>query len=298
MFLVTQFIGISVVNHYILADQPLPYGLEPPDVPPGDIQLNFQFLVTLVISFAIAIFLIFLLMNIKSIWFMRAWFFVVASLAVGITLNVPASMYFSKITGLIIASVVAISLAYVKVYKRDIIIHNATELLIYPGIAAIFVSILNIWTTILLLLLISAYDIWAVWHSGVMQKMAKFQMEKVKVLGGFLIPYASPATRAKIDKIRAKYKGRIPEKVAKRQNLRVSLAILGGGDVIFPIIAAGVFLKTFQSMVGAIIVIAFATLALAYLFFVAEKRKFYPAMPYLTTGIFIGMIIAWLTVVL
>src|SRR3989338_6344168 len=77
---------------------------------------------------------------------------------------------------ILLAFVIFISLllAYSKIYKRNIIIHNFTELLVYPGIAAIFVPILNIYTISLMLIFISVYDAWAVWHSGIMQKMAKY----------------------------------------------------------------------------------------------------------------------------
>src|SRR3989304_4378805 len=72
-----------------------------------------------------------------------------------------------------LASLLALPLAFVKIYKRKFLIHNITELFIYPGIAAVFVPILNIFTIIFLLVFISIYDMWAVWHSGIMQKMAK-----------------------------------------------------------------------------------------------------------------------------
>ena len=55
---------------------------------------------------------------------------------------------------LIIALALAIPLAYLKIYKRNLLIHNFTELLVYPGIAVIFVPILNVFTIISLLILI------------------------------------------------------------------------------------------------------------------------------------------------
>ena len=79
----------------------------------------------------------------------------------------------------------------------------------------------------------------------------------------------------------------------KKKKIRVNVAILGGGDIIFPIITAGVVLKTW-GFFPALFVIAGATLGLGYLFFFSEKRKFYPAMPFITTGIFAGMILSWI----
>ena len=68
---------------------------------------------------------------------------------------------------------------------KNLYIHNLTELLIYPGLAGVFVPLLSIWTMIFLLVLISVYDMWAVWHSGIMQKMAKYQINKLKIFSGF-----------------------------------------------------------------------------------------------------------------
>ena len=88
----------------------------------------------------------------------------------------------------------------------------------------------------------------------------------------------------------------------KKAKIKVNVAILGGGDVIFPIIAAGVMLKTIGYIsVGSIIlpiasffIILGAGLGLGYLFFAAEKKKFYPAMPFITAGILLGMLVYWL----
>ena len=73
----------------------------------------------------------------------------------------------------------------------------------------------------------------------------------------------------------------------------VNLAILVGGDVFFPIIAAGVMLKPL-GLTSAIFVIIGATLGLSYLMFFAEKKKFYPAMPFISAGIFIGIGLSYL----
>ena len=79
----------------------------------------------------------------------------------------------------------------------------------------------------------------------------------------------------------------------KNKKIKVNVAILGGGDVIFPIIAAGVMLKTL-GIWAALLVILGAVLGLGYLFFFAKKKKFYPAMPFITAGIFLGGALAYL----
>jgi len=296
MFIATQLIGLYVVNFYLAPSAALPYGFDEQARVEKTTSFYTQFLISLIISFIIAIILVFILMRINAVWFIRGWFFVVIALALGITLNV-ITVKLGLAAASFFALAIGVLLAYIKVFKRNILVHNITELLIYPGIAAIFVAMLNLWATIAILIIISIYDIWAVWHSGVMQKMAKYQINSVGVFGGFFIPYASKKIKEKIAMLKLKYKDhKIPEKTIKKHKIKISLAILGGGDVIFPIIAAGVFFKTYNSLIASLCVTLFASLALLYLFVFAKKKKFYPAMPYLTAGIFLGMVLGRLLV--
>lgn len=299
MFLVTQFIGLYVVNSYSTTQvvdgqvqnvtaPGLPYGLETPETQ-SDIDFVY-ILFSIVFAFVFAIILMFLLMKFKTAWVLRIWFLVVIIIALGVSLNSFLSpLQYSSL----IALLIAIPLALMKIFKRDFIVHNLTELLIYPGIAAIFVPILNLYTLIALIVIISLYDMWAVWKSGVMQKMAKYQMNTLNIFGGFFLPHASKATKQKIANARKK----LSKEQFKKKKFSVNVAILGGGDVVFPIIAAGVILKTWGAL-PAICVTIGATLGLSYLLFLGEKKKFYPAMPYISSGIFLGIIIGYLAFVL
>ena len=127
---------------------------------------------------------------------------------------------------------------------------------------------------------------WAVWKTGVMQKMAKYQIKKLKLFSGFFVPYLSKKQKQKLKKLKI-------AKSPKKKAMRVSVAILGGGDIVFPIITAGVMLKTL-GLLSAVFVILGAALGLGYLFFFAKKKKFYPAMPFISAGIFIAMLLSWL----
>jgi presenilin-like A22 family membrane protease len=302
MFLITQFIGLYVITQYSPITQvvynpqtgnstnvtftppenQLPFGQTP------QLQTSSDFLSvlpSLIISFALVILLIFVLMKFKLSIIIKIWFFGVVIISLWITLNAILKNLIPFALG--IALIIAVVLAVFKVFRPRVIVHNATELLIYPGIAAIFVPLFNWWSVIILLLIISVYDMWAVWKSGIMQKMAKFQMEEVGVFGGFFIPYASKKVKAQIQRLKLMGKKKA-ERLGKK--IKVSLAILGGGDVVFPLIAAGVFMNTF-GIVSALFVIVGALSALVYLLLQGEKNKHYPAMPYLTTGILIGLLI-------
>jgi presenilin-like A22 family membrane protease len=118
-----------------------------------------------------------------------------------------------------------------------------------------------------------------------MQKMAKYQINQLKIFSGFFVPYMSNKVKMQFQKIK--------NKKLKGKKVRVNVAILGGGDVVFPIITSGVMLKTL-GLIPALCVVAGATVGLGLLFFFAEKKKFYPAMPFITAGIFVGMAVGYL----
>lgn len=292
MFFITQLIGLFVIHQYspqIVLDQEgnptnqttynLPYGMDPPEeVTPTST------LISIVFAIAIAAFLMFFLMKYKVEVLLKVWFFVVVTLAIAITLNSFAIKWNYAPAA---AIVIALPLAYLKIFKRGMIAHNLTELVIYPGIASIFVPILNVWSVILLLILISLYDMYAVWHSGFMQKMAQYQIEKLKVFTGFFIPYMGRKEKTKLAKIS---KSKLSTKDSKA---KISVAILGGGDVVFPLILAGVVLNQW-GLIQALIISVGATLALGGLFWLSEKGKFYPAMPFISFGCFIALGIAYL----
>ena len=302
MFLLTQFIGLFVqyadifhikqeINGTIQeVSNPHLLWIQPPEAQEQS-QYN-SFFVSIVIAFIIAILIMFFLSKLKIEFILRLWFFVVVVIALFISFYAFEKLSFSSVTKnifLFLPFLIALPLAYIKIYKQNFLLHNFTELLIYPGIAAVFVPLLNLYTIIALLILISIYDMWAVWHSGFMQKMAQYQIKKLNVFSGFFIPYASKAVKEKIKKM----KMTLSKSQLAKKKIRINVAILGGGDVIFPIITAGVMLKLF-TFYHALFVIAGATLGLGYLLVRSEKKKFYPAMPFITVGIFIGMILGYL----
>jgi len=307
MFILTQIIGLLVISAYspkqitvinqttgekesTTISPKLPYGMQPSEIKP-EISLF-----SIIIAFAIAVFLILILTKLKAELFLKIWFFIVVILALGITINslflnfhLPNLAVYSAYLALIIA----IPLAVFKVWKRNIIIHNITELLIYPGIAAVFVPILSVPTIIILLVLISGYDIYAVWHTGFMQKMAKFQINELGIFGGFFIPYASKKMKEKIKKIKSKLAklktNSAKQKLAKQAKIKINLAILGGGDIVFPIIMSGVIFRNSNfGLIPAIFTTLGASLALFWLFIKAKKAKPYPAMPFISSGCFFG----------
>lgn len=297
MFFITQLIGLFIINQYsphieqvvgsdgLLTNKTvynLPYGVEPPeDATPAST------LISIIIAIVIAVVFMLVLMRYKVVVFFRAWFFIVVTFALSVAINaIIINIPYSSL----IALVAAIPLAAIKLFKRNIIVHNVTELFIYPGIAVLFVPLLNIWAVVLLLLLISVYDIYAVWHAGFMQKMAQYQIEQLRLFSGFFIPYMGKKERDMIKNAKAHAKLK-PN--SKEKKVKVNVAILGGGDVVFPLILAGVVFNTL-GFIQALVIAIGATIALASLFAISKKGRFYPAMPFISAGCLIALGLAYL----
>ena len=127
-------------------------------------------------------------------------------------------------------------------------------------------------------------------------RLAKFQ-SKAGVFAGLLIPYRKG--RAGREK-----KVRVTKKEIKAGKVKVvqrKIAILGGGDMGFPLIFAGVVLQKLLlvnpggiAFLKALIVPLAASLALFFLLISSKKDRFYPAMPFLTAGCFIGYGLLWI----
>ncbi len=281
MFIITQLIGIFVVGHYSQPSNEIPYGMSPPE-PEQESDFLTSFLPSIVIAFVIAVLLLFVLSKINAEFVLKLWFFVVVAVTLGISF---ASFIPDFMNKALLTLIIALPLAFFKIYRPNFLVHNITEFFVYPGIAAIFVPLLNLWTAIILLFLISLYDMWAVWRVGIMQKMANYQINKLKIFSGFFVPYLPRKTKAKIKKMK--------KSDLKKKKFKINLAILGGGDVVFPIIAAGVALGVW-GIYGALLTTLGAVLGLGLLLLFSEKKKSYPAMPLITAGVLLMYLINWL----
>ena len=245
LFLAAQIIGLLITKQY-LKEEELPLGIERPEV-----EENLSY-IPIIIAIIISTILALILIKYKSVKLWKLWFF----LSILICLTIAFAAFLPQIISIFLAFI----LTFLKVFKRNIITYNISELFVYGGIAGLFVPILGILSIFILLLVISVYDMIAVWKTKHMIKLAKFQSES-NIFAGLYIPY--------------------------KKNRE---AILGGGDVGFPLLFAGVILKEFN-FTSAVIVSFITTLSLLALFMYAKKNKFYPAMPFLSAGCFIGFLI-------
>lgn len=279
LFVASQILGLFVIQQYstgvtedgkLVFQEPVVAGmtLERPGVQPST--------TTLLLAGAIAFGTLLILLLVRSkggLFFWRLWFFA----AIFITLNIAFNAFMPSMLAFLLALIIAV----IKVFRFSVIIHNLSELFVYSGLAVIFVPLLNLKWGIIILLLISAYDMYAVWKSKHMIKMAKFQA-KAGMFAGLLIPYGLPKGQ--------KVVMRKPAKRAKRVHSDVRTAVLGGGDISFPLIFAGIVMKEGFGFGNALFIVAGATVSLALLLWLGKKGKFYPAMPFLTSGCLAGFI--------
>lgn len=290
IFILIQIIGLFVLSVYspvptevnvnnetkTIQQYDLPFGFNPP----SDVSYKYT-LIQLVMSIIFAVFIFLLLMKLQVVRVLKFWFLLVSIIALSVSF---AAFFKPFVYGTYIALGLGLILGVLKTFRPSVIFHNLGELFVYPGIAAVLVPLFNIPSMIILFVLISLYDMYAVWHSGFMQRMAKYQIKKVKVFSGLLIPqfitksgFVNPANK----------------KYAKGKGQKIAVAMLGGGDIVFPMLLAGVLMHS--GMFGlAIASLIGSTIGLTLLILYSEKGKFYPAMPFITLGAFLGLFIGWL----
>lgn len=327
IFVFAQIMGLIIISEYIdikessLAGKAVikedVYEHSVGGVPP---EIENKYITVAFILFSILVGTLILLMiikyrmgNIMKIWFFIAIVFCLAKAFSPFTLKIinyiiPTAIKHSGTIAIIIASI----FAYLKLFRNNIIIHNFTEVFLYGGLAAFIVPNLDIKVVFILLIGISLYDMYAVWKSKHMVKMAKFQSSQ-KMFAGLMIPYKklkhsisednikiqieniqTSKTKERSEKSDKKIKDKNKSKQTQEDTEEVKTAILGGGDIAFPLIFSGVVLVLTGSFLNSIIITITTTIALALLLIKGQQNKFYPAMPFISAGCFAGYAIVWL----
>lgn len=287
-FFLAQFVGLLIIRQYIDSQQsiktqnivmkPLPYGFERPEIQNQSASFIY---ITLAILFGTVLVLFLIKFNKPYIW--KYWFFA----TVWLTLSISFAAFINSLVAAFLALVVSV----LKLFKPNVIIQNLSEVFIYGGLAAVFVPIINLFAAFMLLIVISIYDFVAVFKTGHMIKLAKFQ-SKSKVFAGLLIPYE----KGKII-INGEAKLTAHAKPSK-QLAKKSVAVLGGGDIGFTLIFAGVVMKglmlhetELSAFLKTLIIPIIVSIALLVLLFKGQQNKFYPAMPVLSLGCLVGYLI-------
>ncbi len=214
-----------------------------------------------------------ILMKFQKINWIKVLFFSATFVTISIALGVLIDPTLAFLCGF--------ALAVIKLFKPNTITHNIIEMLMYSGLAVILVPLFDLTWMILLLVAISAYDIFAVWRSRHMVKMATFQM-KSKIFTGLLIPLK--------ESIKVK-------KGVKGKGVKVEEAIMGSGDVAFPLMFSGVVMERLikvgqlakeVAFMKTLIIPVIVSLVVLFLLTQGRKGKYYPGMPFITAGCLLG----------
>lgn len=298
LFIVTQLVGLLTINKHIQVEttETGETVILHPDTVLGEplkmeeAQKNYSFIyISIGVLVGTLLVLLFIKFNVQSVW--RYWFL----LAVISTLAVSFGVYV-KYT---LAIAAAILLGVWKIFKPNVYVHNITEIFVYTGITIIFLPILNLTSVIVLLLIISLYDMFAVWKSKHMIKMALFQ-SKANVFAGLFIPYTKSGGMTSAEGKQGK---KMPGKVMVKQQTKN--AVLGGGDIAFPLLFSSTVMEHLIKNVGVLketalglsaIITVTTTIALFLLLYFAKEDRFYPAMPFVTAGCLAGLGIVWMIV--
>jgi len=291
IFFVTQIIGLYTLTFYVDIQKTAETGrteiysdryiIEPPTT---DDTFSFAYIMLgILIGTALAL----LLLRFKKLMLWKFWFFISVAICLSLGLwpyiNILLDYFGVGNSQLVSISTVIFSalLAFLKITKPNVLIHNLTEVFIYTGIAVLLVPVLNMVSVVLLLALVSLYDMWAVWKTRHMVNLAKYQVS-ANTFAGLRIPYSSfKLQTAHLDTTQK------PSERGEKQ------AILGGGDIAFPLLFSGVVLKLTASFTAAVTVSGFAAISLLLLFVFAKKQNFYPAMPFISLGCLLGWLVAW-----
>jgi presenilin-like A22 family membrane protease len=278
LFLLAQLVGLVVVQKYLNPDKLLPFNIEKPTY---NEQTSY---VPIVIAIAIGTVLALVLAKFKAVKVWKFWFF----LSVMFTMLIAFFAFMNEWYALILAVILALW----KIFKPNPVVHNFTELFVYAGLAAIFVPVLNLWSATILLIIISLYDAWAVWQSKHMIKLAEFQTDS-KLFAGLSVSYSrnKDSTKSSNKSKSTAKKVSVSKAIKSDVQSNRKIAIIGGGDVAFALLFAGAILKSTSNLGVAFVVSIFATLGLLGLLLYSKKDRYYPAMPFITAGCFIGWLI-------
>ena len=165
-------------------------------------------------------------------------------------------------------------------FIKNVLIHNVGIILAVAGVGSLLGLAISPGTAVIIMVILSFYDIIAVYVTGHMVKMAKTMMESGAIFG-FIIPSQMSGFLS--------HKGEAQAKVGVGDQFM----ILGSGDIGLPVVLAS---SVAMYSVGDAIIVAVFSLAglfLTHLIFVNQKeRKPMAALPPIATLSIIGYFIA------
>lgn len=279
IFILAQIVGLSFVSmstQTTTVEGEIVVGFDSTSIGERPETQGFETLIILFLGITIGTLILLYIAKKNKINMWRAWFFIASLIAISISLGVI-------LEGMILWTFTLI-IVVLRFYRPNFFTTNIAEILMYSGLAVFLVPILDVSTMLVILILISLYDMYAVWKSKHMITMAKFTSDN-NLFPGLSLKY----DRNKKDK-------KTSSKIIKSGK---TIGVIGGGDVVFPLLFAGTILVSLVSQgvsknlafAQSSIIIFMSAISLLTLFYFSKKEKFYPAMPFITIGCLIGYVI-------
>ncbi len=255
----TQLIGIFVV----LKSQTLIQNQIAFDLTAGEIVFFLIFL-TLFIYFTRKF-------SRKSAFFFR----LILGLAVFAGSQTVFSLLFNEV---IVSTLIAVLLTFGVLKAKIVLLHNIGIVLALAGIGAVLGISLKPLSVIILLLILSFYDIIAVYKTGHMVKMAE-DMIKSRAIFGLVIPKKFQGWKENLRNVR------VPGS---------EFMILGSGDIVMPLLLIASVIG-FHGLASGLVVFLFSMLGLFltyYLFITQKTRRPMAALPPIAAMSIVGYLVA------
>lgn len=184
-------------------------------------------------------------------------------------------LFFSSWIGDILALIFVSTLIFFWLKTPNVLVHNFLLISGMIGVGSVFGLSLDPLLIVVLLLIFSIYDVIAVYKTKHMIKMAK-EMIEARAIPGIILPQKISEISAPLEDVR----------------MGGRFLILGGGDIIFPLILVTSLVP--QSILYSLIVAIFATIGLLvsiWIFISQKTRQPIPALPPIALFSIIGFLI-------
>ena len=157
----------------------------------------------------------------------------------------------------LISSLIALSFVLLVSSLRVVLLHNLGIVLALAGIGSILGLSLRPISAVFFLLILSFYDIIAVYKTGHMVKMAE-DMIKSKAVFGLILPQKFQGWKENLENVRP----------------GEQFMILGSGDVVMPLVLIASVIKAHSLAIGLVILFfSLVGLLITYYLFVTQKTK-------------------------
>lgn len=188
------------------------------------------------------------------------------------------------------AVILAAGLIALRFLQPTVLLHNLVVIGGLAGIGGMLGLSLSPRDVIILLVILSIYDVIAVYKTKHMTKMAK-EMIKKRVILGIIVPEKISEFKASMTEVE---KDKISITKVPKLNKASRFMILGGGDLALPLLL--ITSVAHQNIWRSIIVLVFALLGLIlmHLIFIKLKRQPIPALPPLAVFSILGYLISLL----